>query len=211
MMLPFSVIYSQTEQDYFEKLRLERKDKKIKEIVILDERTLETQSKEYYDENGLLSKKENYYSNPPENITYIYQEVIINSYKHDNKIEGLIIYYELGKKAYENPFNNESFTYFLEIGFTETLTEEARYFFDERGVLVEKRFYWEDLGGYVYDKELLYYDSKGQLYESRNYSHGSSLFGTTKYYYNSDGLLEKEVNDKSGEDTNVSKFEYKFY
>lgn len=216
LVLFFSVgqLYSQTEQDYFEKLRLERKDKKIKTISAYSYFNEVLESKEYYDENGYLVKRETYQTDLLGENLYVYMEIVINNYDNLGNISGNQTMYESdGKKLNEFPFSNLDYTYFFEVGFDESTVIDIKYIFDKNGNVIEKRFFIDGLNENEYEKTLLNYDNMNKLTESKYYGISTSVVDIVKYYYNSIGLLEKEENSydfQKGGRVYGMRFEYEF-
>jgi hypothetical protein len=213
LILFTQLLYSQSEYEYFEKQRLESKDKKIKIISTYDCLDDLLWYKEYYNENGFLIKKEIFTHNNESNKLTLYQKINIDSYDASGNISGTEILYETdGSILNENHFSKLNFTYFYEIGFDENITEEIEYIFDNQNQLIEKRFYYEDVNGYIYDKELLFYNTEGKNCESKHFFSGSSNVSISKFYYNSLGLLEKkETLDGFYVKTGGIKYNYEFY
>ncbi len=206
-------VLTQTEQEYFEKLRLERKDKKIKTISVYDNLKVIKYKKEYYDENGYLIKKELFYHDNEKNKTYLYQEIKITSYDALGNISGKEILYELGKRINEFQFSNINFTYFYEIGFSENLIDDIKYLFDDNGNLIEKRFTSADMyEPGKYEKETFLYDSNNKLVESKYSYPDNNSSHVRRYHYSSTGLLEMESYlDDNLVQTEGVKYEYEFY
>jgi hypothetical protein len=207
-------LYSQTEQDYFEKLRLERKDKKIKTISAYSYFNEVLESKEYYDENGYLVKRETYQTDLLGENLYVYMEIVINNYDNLGNISGNQIMYESdGKKLSEFPFSNLDYTYFFEVGFDESTVIDIKYIFDKNGNVIEKRLFIDGLNENEYEKTLLYYDNMNKLTESKYYGFSTSV-NIVNYYYNSIGLLEKEESSydfQKGGRVYGMRFEYEFF
>ena len=215
--MPFRFVFSQTTYDYFEKLRLERKEKKIKIVSAFDYADDVLSKKEYYDENGLLTKYEIYGASYFTGGTYMYHLIIVNKYSEKGQVSGTITKFESdGSKTDFYEFNNLKPEVFFDIKYEGDFYSDVQYVFDNSGNLSEKRFYNQDMyKPGEYEKEILIYDSDNKIIQSKYTSPGG---GTTvsigKYYYNSDGLLEhidESYDFQNGGRNFDVRYEYEFY
>jgi len=211
-----NIVFTQTAHDYFEKLRLERKEKKVKTISSFSNFNDVIELKDYFDEDGFLRKREFYMSDMMGENIYVWKE--LNSIEYDSKgnMSGNEINFGIEKEIlYQTPFSNNSPTDFYDIGFGETLVDEVKYIFDSKDNLIEKRSYGDHLygTGKEYESEFFYYDNNKKLIESKTFT-GESSINISKYYYNEIGLLIKLSNSYDFQNTGRdygSRYEYEFF
>lgn len=212
IVLQIQIAYSQSTLDYLEKQRQERKNNKIKTITTFESVNNEISSIEYYDENGYLQKKELYVMDLDAGKVCLWQDIVITKFSSDGLFSGIEAIYERnGKKINDFTFEKMKPEILFEIAFDETLIDDVKYIFDNKGNLIEKRYYSEDMyKPNEYEKEILIYDSKNKLVETKYYIPGSSIVSSNKYSYNSAGLLEK-VSSLQDEANYVTNYKYEFY
>lgn len=212
-----NIVFTQTAYDYFEKIRLERKEKKIKTISAFDNTDESLSKKDYFDDNGFFVKKEIFGSSFVTGESYIIQEIMVDKYKEGDDMSGTVKIFESdGSKTKEFKFSNVKPELFYETSSFENLSyDKVQYSFDNKGNLSEKRFYKDK--EYIpdeYEKLLIYYDSKNKPIESKFFTPNNSTVSLGKYYYNSNGLLEKEESSydfQKGERVYGLRYEYEFY
>jgi len=212
IVLQIQIAYSQTTLDYLEKQRIERKNNNIKTITTYDSVNDKISSIEYYDENGYLQKKELYVMDLDAGKLCLWQDILITKFSSYGLFSGIESLYERnGSKINYFTFENMKPEILFEIAFDETLIDDVKYIFDNKGNLIEKRFYSEDMyKPDEYEKQILIYDSKNKLVETKYYIPGLSRSSTHKYFYDSSGLLEK-VTSVQDETNYVSKYKCEFY
>jgi len=210
-------IYAQTTSDYFEKMRLERKEKKIKTISAYDYFDDALSKKDYFDENGFLVKKEIYGSSFITGDSYILQDIIVDEYKEGEDMSGTAIIFETdGSKTKDHKFSNMKPEIFFETSSFENVSyDKVQYLFDNKDNITEKRFYKDkEYKPTEYEKLLIYYDSENKPIESKFFTPNNSTVSFGKYYYNSNGLLEKEESSydfQKGERVYGVRYEYEFF
>lgn len=207
--------YSQTEYNYYDQLRKERENKKVKTISEFETFNDALDKKDYFDEQGYLRKREFYMTDMMGENAYVWKE--INSIVYDNKgnISGEEINFESTSEIlYKNKFTNISPSNFYDIGFGETTVEEVKYFFDKKNRLIEKKNIFGDAVPKGQDeKEIFKYDKNDQLMESKFYS-GSNPVSITKYFYTPSGLLDRievSYDFQNGGRNYGARYEYEFY
>ena len=146
-------IYSQTEYDYHENLRLERKENKIKVIKrIYKTNDYSYETMDYYDEEGYLVKR-CYNRNGNISCPHIVTE------HHQNG--DITVQSDLGEEGMWTTTGSQSLFYLTSFGIYD-LRNKVELMFDENSRLIEKRIY----GGHLYDEK---------DYES--------MFAQSKYYW----------------------------
>jgi len=205
-----------TEYDYYENLRLERKENKVKTISSFGTFNDVIEIKDYFDEDGYLRKREFYLSDLMGENSYAWKEISDITYDETGNMSGNEIEYgNIKETLYKILFNKISPSNFYDIGFGETTVNKSEYIFDKESKLIEKRSYGEHLvgTGKEYESQYFYYDNNNRLIESRSTT-GESAVSITKYFYNEKGLLEKEAISydfqNGGRDYGM-RYEYEYY
>lgn len=175
MMINSQIVVSQTEYDYYEKLRLGRKEKKIKAVKsnndIID----------YFDEQGYHVKIEYYF------------EGKLSSYSLIKQLSNgeLKVVMDLGPEGNFTTTGSQALFYVTYFD-SYDLRDNVTITFDSRSRLIEERITETDYEGvdikkYVYDNV--------EIRPKRNeYYSDNNLLSRTDYYYDETGLLTKEVN-----------------
>jgi hypothetical protein len=197
ILIIFSIcsICSQTEQDYFERMRLKRIDWKIKKIISCGGDCVD-----YFDEQGYHIKREVFDNFNSRTYTYIITHLPSGDLSADIDLGPEGKFTTTGSQAlfyhtYFDPYN---------------LIDQAILKIDDRNRLIEESYTGTDMEGvtetikYFYEI-LVMYPSSSEFYYSDN-----KLLSRTKYLYNGKGMLIKEI--YSGSDNNViTVFTYEFY
>lgn len=211
-----TVVLSQSEYEYYEKLRLKRKERKIKVIKVDDAQI------DYFDKEGYHIKREYYF------------EGNISSYmliKHLSNGD-LSVEQNLGSEGIWNTTGSQAL--FEETGFDPyNLIDDVVLIFDSKMRLAEKRISGEDYMGmdiekyyyendedkpkrseYYYDNQLssvtnYYYDEAGLLIKSECY-YDNQLSSVTNYYYDQTGLLIKSEILLNNEKSTIN-YSYEYY
>lgn len=206
-----------TEYKYYENLRLERKEKKVKTIKQFDYSNDALNLIDYFDAEGYLKKREIYYTKYETGESILVTQIDINQY---NNIGGISGTYKTssaleGDDNYE--FNNLSLKRFYDTDafYGEGQIDSVNYVFDNADRLIEKRSYNDNLygTGKEYESEFLYYDKVNKLINSKSTT-GENSVSYTKYYYNEKSLLmiqESSYDFQNWEKTYGIRFEYEFY
>lgn len=209
-------IFSQSTYDYIEKQRLERKEKKIKTISSFDYLNDALSKKEYYDENGLPKKIEIYGASFITGDTYLLQEIIIHKLGDNGNVSGTITKFESdGSKTDTYEFNDLKPEIFFNPNVDGEFYSDVQYTFDNSGKLSEKRYFNSKIyGPNEYEKQVFSYNSGNKLIGYKYYIPNNSTVSNGKFYYNSNGLLEKEESSydfQKGERVYGIRYEYEFY
>lgn len=197
--MSFTVGFSQTEFDYYEKQRAERQSKKIKTIFYFDEYDKENPYSIYrYDTNGYIIKIE-YFVGRVKNKDYkLWKEINVVSIDEKGNLSGYEYEYDIKTK---NSFN-KSPSEFWEIGFGENLVERVEYIFDKSGKVKERRSY----GDHAYPKE----------FSVEKFSYKDDILveildvdsqQETYFFYNENGLLIK-ISSGQSEDSTYLKYDF---
>lgn len=207
--------YSQTEYNYYDQLRKERENKKVKTISEFETFNDALDKKDYFDEQGYLRKREFYITDMMGENSYVWKEISSITYDNKGNISGEEINFESTKEiSYKNQFTNMSPSNFYDIGFGETTVEEVKYFFDKENRLFQKSsIFGDDVPKEAFGKEIFKYDKNDRLIESKYYSNASSV-SITKYYYTSQGLLDRievSYDFQNGGRNYGARYEYEFY
>lgn len=204
-----------TEYDYYEKLRLERKDKSVKTISSFSTFNDAIENKDYYDENGYLRKREVYGEDLMGVNRFVWKEIFNITYDETGNIFGNFTEFKNNTEILSNSIlNNLSPSDFYDIGFSETLVDEVKYIFDDKNNLIEKRIYGDHLYGTrkEYESEFFYYDRNNRLIESKYPS--ANTISISKYYYNEKGLIDRinvSYEFQNGGRNYGSRYEYEYY
>lgn len=197
--------FSQTEYDYFEKQRLERKEKKVKVISIYDSYDRNYPgTKEYFNEDGNIVKIEYFAGRVANNDYKLYSEIIVSNIDTRGNLSGYdVIYYEGGSS--KNNFENVTPSYFWDIGvMEETLVERVEYIFDKNGNVKKLLSY----GDHAYPKEYTY-----EIFRYKNGKLNSRYDPDSKtetfFLYNENGLLDKAGRGNDSDSFNY--YSYEFY
>lgn len=193
LMINSQIVYSQTEYDYYEKLRLERKEKRIK-LIKTDKDVID-----YYDEQGYHFKREYYFEGNMSSYSLINQQS--NGYlsvKMDLGPEG--IFTTTGSQAlyyitYFDPYN---------------LIDNVVMVFDSKGRVSEERITGTDMEG-AESIKYFYKNEEIKPYRSEYYS-DNKLLSKTDYYYDDSGLFIKVVSIwiNNNEQT-ITNYSYEYY
>ena len=192
-MLNSQIIFSQTENDYYEKLRLERKDKKIK---LMKSGTSEI---DYFDEQGYHIKKEHYYNGNVISYSIIKQlnngelsvELNLGPEGNFTTIGSQALFYV----TYFDPYN---------------LIDKVVIIFDSKSRLIEKRISGTDFEGL--DNIKYFYNKDEEKPIKSEYYSDNKLSNKTDYYYNESGLLIKEENLwLNNNEKSITNYIYEFY
>lgn len=179
------------EYDYFENERLERKEKKIKSVKVTDLVKEELIRIDYYDNEGYLIKREVYLPGISDQTPRLYSEYKISPFDTDLNISVEEIVFDGNQTQVLNANYTNKLKLFLELE-TETIEDEVQYIFNDKVQIVEKNIYYGEDNDFELSRSENYeYDAAGFLISS-DFKSGNSLF-KTKYSYNNNGLLEKEV------------------
>jgi len=203
-----------TEYDYYEKLRLERKEKKIKIIITYSYLDDALERKDYFDEEGYLRKRENYYTSFATGELKIISQIDIIDYNKFGQISGIYQSSDEMNGDIKSNFENLSQSKFHETDYFvgEEPVDSVELIFDKSGKLTEKKFYERDFKS-LHSKSDLIYDENGRLKESKFIPTKSSP-SNIKYYYNDLGLLVKEESSYDFNNENRvfgKRYEYEFY
>ena len=203
-------IFTQTEYDYYEKLRLERKEKKIKTISAYETLEDALSKKDYFDENGYLITREFYYTSITNFETTLWKQLNLTNYDKDGTFDVEEKEYSDGTLIVNYIHVNQLPSDFYDVGYGETLVEKVLYLFDNQGLLIEKRSYGDHVygTGKEYDSEYFHYDEMGKLLKSIQ---GENI---TNYFYNDSGSLERESMSyefQNNERDYEIRYEYEFY
>ena len=189
--------FSQTEFDHYEKQRLERKEKKVKTISQHTTFNNFLESKDYFNTEGYLVKREIYDEHIFNEDTYEYanfvtKEILILNYDNKGGVSGREFIYEKGNKVSESNFNKLRFA-LLDRGYREV--KDITHTFDNSGRLTESKYLYSDDERVFFKK--YFYDNNNKLLKSIFYNNvedinspGASI---TIYSYNELGLLENEA------------------
>lgn len=202
------------EYDYYEKLRLERKEKKVQLILAYEYENDALWRKDSFDVEGYLRKREIYTFDLDNLMEKLYSTIYVERYDDEGNMYG---YSDIPVNMNSiNNFDKVKPTYFYEIGIDEeTLVDDVKYIFDKNDNLIEKRSYGDHLysTGKEYESEYFYYDKNNRLIESKYFS-GKSSTNITKYFYTEKGLLDKVESEydfqNSGRVYGI-RYEYLFY
>lgn len=206
-----------TEYDYYEKLRLERKEKKIKTISHFYGNNRILSSIERFDTDGKLNSIEVFsgMENPP----CKFREIVVTEYNIKGDLSGKEINYDCGVKGNEFEFKEMKPSYFYNIGFGEDLTEEVIYKFDSQNKLIEQIRVCPDCAYSALDskEEILKntFDTVSFVYNGNKlikkiYERGSE----TLFSYNERDLVEiEQYFDEFGKNSeyDIEFYEYEFY
>jgi hypothetical protein len=205
IMLLFSSqsIFSQTTYDYFEKQRLERKEKKVK-VIYYDNKDFPSK-KNYFDKDGNITKSE-LFSGRKENGAYkLWREIFIRKIDSRGNLSGIMKEYR-DNNVVQEIFSEIQPVVFFEIGiFNENLVEEIRYFFDFNGNVTEKRSYGDHAYPKEYTSEIYNYENgKVKTIVDSDFNYKNIL------YYDDNGLLYKIEYDNTQSD-DYDSMEYIYY
>jgi hypothetical protein len=203
-----------SEYDYYEKQRLERKEKKIKVINTYSYFDDALERKDYFDEEGYLRKSENYYTSFTTGELKIISQIDITDYNTVGQISGIYQSSDEMNGEIKSTFENLSLSKFHETDFFagEEPVDSVELIFDESGKLTEKRYYERDFKS-LHSRLVLIYDENGRLKESKFIPTKSSP-SNIKYYYNDLGLLVKEESSyefHGGDRVFGQSYKYEFY
>lgn len=202
------------EYDYYEKLRLERKEKKVLLVKTFEYVNDALSTKDSFDVNGYLRKREIYTFDLENLMEKLYSTIFVERYDDEGNMYGYSVI-PVNMNIINN-FDKVKPTYFYEIGIDEeTLVDDVKYIFDKNDNLIEKRSYGDYLygTGKEYETEYFYYDKNNRLIESK-YLSGKSSTSITKYFYTEKGLLDKvesEYDFQNGGRVYGIRYEYLFY
>lgn len=209
--------YSQTEYDYYEKQRLERKEKKVKTISHFYGNDKNLMNIEHFDREGMLKKSEQFGGNDIPPCKYSEINILNNNNKSD--LTGTITYYNCGVKSHTIDFAAQNPSYFYNIGMGENLTEEIIFKFDSGDRLIEQIWVCSDCGytperseeealKETYDTVKFVYDNSNILIK-KVYETGDE----TRFIYNEQNLMIREEFYSQNENTEhfVVNYIYEFY
>ncbi len=193
-IISFSAIYTQTEQDYFERLRLERQRWKVSKIVSGD-------CTDYYDIYGYHIKREVYNSFNNSNNVYLITQLSNGdlSVEMDLGPEGKFTTVGTQALFYQTWFDPYDLTdiAILKIDDLNRITEESYTGTDMNGMTIKTIYFYEILKKYPNRSEF-YNDNK--------------LVSKTKYTYDGKGMLLKEnTTDVSTGKTYETEYIYEYY
>lgn len=194
IIFSFQLIYSQTEQDYFEKLRLERKDSKVK--VIKSDNNI----KDFFDNQGYHIKRE-FYNNSGNVTSY-------SLIKHlDNG--DLSVEMNLGPEGKFTSTGSQALFYVTYFD-PYNLIDKVVMIFDSKFRLIEERITGND--GEINDKEkYLYENEENTFYRSETYTDNKLVSKTTYYYNELNLLIKKEFLWLYNNEMTVTNYSYEFY
>lgn len=203
-----------TEYNYYENLRLERKDKKIKIISTYSYLDNGLERKDYFDYEGYLRKRENYYSSYATGDSKISSQIDILDYNSSGQVSGIYQSSDEMNGEIKSSFENLNLSKFYDTDFFvgEEPVDSVELVFDKNGKITEKKFYERDLKS-LYSRLVMVFDEHDRLIESK-FIPLQSPPSTTKYYYDELGLLLKEessYNFHSGERVFGKSYKYEFY
>jgi len=186
-----SVVLSQSEYEYYEKLRLERKERKIKTIKTNDGEI------DYFDMEGYHIKREFYFDG---NLTsYILIQHLSNG--------DLSVEQNLGPEGIWNTTGSQAL--FEETGFDPyDIRDEVVLIFDSKMRLSEKKISGEDYLGL--DIEKYYYENDEDKPKRSEYYLDNQLLFVTDYFYDQSGLLIKFERLWNNEKSTTS-YTYEYY
>lgn len=172
--MPLHYLFSQSAFDYYEKLRLDRKERKIKKILINEK------IKDYYDENGFHIKRE-----------YFDDDGKISSYLNIKNLENgdLNVESNLGAEGTFTTVGSQALFYVTYFD-PYNLIDEVSLIFDSKFKLIEKRISstsYDDIDAVYY----FYQDNSSYPFKSEYFS-DKKLLSKTDYFYDDSGLLIKE-------------------
>lgn len=194
LSFPFQKVLSQTEYDYFEKQRLERKEKKIKVIKSREN------TKDFFDDQGYHIKREDYDSYG--NVT---SYMLIKNLKSGD----LSVDMNLGAEGNFTMTGNQALFYFTFFD-PYNLIDNVTMTFDTKSRLIEERISGTDYEGI--DIQKYFYGKNGDKPDKSEYYSDNKLLSKTEYYYDESGLLVKEEslwlynNEK-----NTTNYTYEYY
>lgn len=188
-----SGLYSQTGQDYFEKLRLKRQDWKIKTVT-------DGSCTDFYDEQGYHIKRE--VNDNFNNKTYIYN---ITNLPDGN----ITVEVDLGPEGINKQTGSPALFYHTWFD-PYNLIDNVVLKIDELNRINEEIFTGFDYPGsdntkYYYEI-LKFYPSRSEFYSD------SKLISTTKYFYDGKGiLLKEETTEVSTGKSYITEYTYEYY
>jgi len=184
-----SIVLSQSEYEYYEKFRLERKERKIKAIKT------STGGIDYFDKEGYHIKRESYVDG---NLTsYLIIQHLSNG--------DLSVEQNLGPESIWNTTGSQAL--FEETNFDPyNLIDKVVLIFDSKMRLSEKRISGEDYLGL--DIEKYYYENEEDKPKRSEYYYDGELSSVTNYYYDQTGLLIKEEMLWKGQLSSVTNYYY---
>ncbi|MBZ0203701.1 MAG: hypothetical protein K8I03_11855 [Ignavibacteria bacterium] len=193
-IISFSVIYAQTEQDNFEKLRIERIEKKVK--VMKSDNNI----KDYFDKQGFHIKRE-YYDNNNNISSHSFIKHLDNG--------DLSVEMDLGPEGKFTTTGSQAL-YYVTYFDPYNLIDNVVMTFDAKSRLIEERISGND--GEINEIEKYFYDNdEDKFNRSETYS-DNKLVGKTIYYYNELRLLIKiEYLWLYNNEMTITNYSYEFY
>jgi len=187
-------LYAQTEQNYFERLRLERQQWKVKSII-------SDGAQDYYDEAGYHIKRVVFANFISYDITYIITHLTNGdlSVEIDSGPEGKLT--TVGSQAlfyhtWFDPYN---------------LTDIALLKIDDLNRIIEESYTSTDMNGMTV-KSIYYYEVLKKYPNRSDFYNDDRLFSTTKYFYDGKGmLLKEETVDVNTGKSYSREYSYEFY
>ena len=193
MMINSQKVFSQTEYDYYEKLRLERKEKKIK-LIKTDKDIID-----YYDEQGYHVKREYYFEGNMSSYSLIKQ---LSNGK-------LNVVMDLGLEGNFTITGSQAL-YYVTYFDPYDLRDNVTMTFDSKARLIEKRITGTDMEG-AESAKYFYKKDENKPLNSEWYS-DNILLSKTDYYYDDSGLLIKMISLWiSNNEKSVTNYSYEYY
>lgn len=193
LIINSQIVFSQTEYDYYEKLRLERKEMKIK-IIKTDNDVID-----YYDQQGYHIKREYYFEGNLSSYSLI-KQMSNGDLSVEMNLGPEGVFKMTGSKAlfyvtYFDPYD---------------LRDKVTMTFDSKARLFEEIITGIDMDGSEYAK-YFYKKDENKPFNSEWYS-DNILLSKTDYYYDETGLLIKKVSLWiSNNEQTISKYSYEYY